>query len=350
METNEMLIFVGGGALFLKFLIYDPIISFWEKNPSPFKILIAILNNSIFQTIIGILLFIGFTVLFIKHKINVYRRNMKLRIKQEGLEREARQLRKWIEGDIKYLRSNELKLFIEKFDELYLSEETENKFDVEIKNKLILANNYLEKSLHEEELRKFNYQKENLESEISKLRNKRFEEEEKSSNKQEIISERLNIEENLIYESENLSLQEIEVLEKEGFKEVCEYDPIHEENTKFLVKQILNHSPTHTFLVARIGELLNQYGDITKVYFHNTKDADITFEVNYKIYAFEIERGSLLTKKKNLRNKISLLNNKYGQNWYFIVTNRNLAKKYRKYGKVTSRMGVRKIIEKLIGN
>jgi len=345
-----MLIFTGGAALFLKYLIYDPIISFWERNPSPLKIFIAILNNSIFQSLMGVLLFVVLTALLIRHRINVYRRNMKLRIEQEGLEREARQVEKWIDEDIKYSRSDELKLFIDKLDNLNLSEETEDEFNATIRNKLILANNCLEKRLHEEELRRYNYKKENMESEISKLRNKRFEEEEKSSNKQEIISERLNIEENSIYESENLSLQEIEVLKKEGFKEVCEYDPIYEENTKFLVKQILNHSPTHTFLVARIGELLNQYGDITKVYFHNTKDADITFEVNYKIYAFEIEKGSLLTKKKSLKNKVSLLNNKYGKNWYFIVTNRNLAKKYRKYGKVTSRMGVCKIIEKLIEN
>jgi len=298
----------------------------------------------------GVLLFLVLTALLIRHRINVYRRNMKIRIKQEGLEREARQIGKWIDENIKYHRSDDLKLFIEKLDNMCLSEETEDEFNATIRNKLILANNCLEKRLHEEELRRYNYKKENMESEISKLRNKRFEEEEKSSNKQEIISERLNIEENSIYESENLSLQEIEVLKKEGFKEVCEYDPIYEENTKFLVKQILNHSPTHTFLVARIGELLNQYGDITKVYFHNTKDADITFEVNYKIYAFEIGKGSLLTKKKSLKNKVSLLNNKYGKNWYFIVTNRNLAKKYRKYGKVTSRMGVCKIIEKLIEN
>ena len=345
-----MFILFGGGILFLKFLVYDPLIVFWENNPSPFKIFIAILTNGIFQSIMGVLLIIGLTTLLIRYKINVYRRDMKLRIKQEGLEREARQVGKWIEEDIKYLRSDDLKLFIEKLDNLYLSEETENKFEVAIKGKLIEANDYLEKSLHGEEMRKYNYQKENIKSEIWKLKNERFEEEKKSSNKQKIISERLNVEENLIYESEKLRLEEIEVLKKEDFKEVSEYDPIHEENRGFLVKQILNHSPTHTFLVARIGELLNQYGDITKVYFHETRDADITFEINYKIYAFEIETGTLLAKKKQLEEKVSLLNNKYGKNWYFVVTNRNLAKKYRKYGKVASRMGVCKIIEKLVEN
>jgi len=350
METSEMLILTGGVVLFLKYLIYDPVILFWNKNPTFSKASIAILNNGIFQSLAGVLLFTALVALLIWYKICAHRKKMKLQIKRERLAKETSQIEKWIDEDIKYARPDTLKLFIKKLDKLYLSEEIRDKFEIAIRNKLVLANNYLEKGLHEEELRRYNYQRNNLRSEIWKLRNERFEEEKKSSNKQKIIASRLKVEDTLIYELKNLRPEEIEVLKKEDFKETCEYDPVYEKNTKFLVKQILNHSPTHTFLVTRIGELLKRHKGVSRVYFHNTKDADITFEINYKIYAFEIEKGSLLTKKKKLKEKVSLLNNKYGQNWYFIVTNRNLAKKYREYGKVTSRMGVCKIIEKLVKN
>jgi len=194
------------------------------------------------------------------------------------------------------------------------------------------------------------YQREKLLQEIEELRKKRYHEQLRLKDYHDAVLEKLKTEDTSIYEIEKLNKKEIEVLEKEDYKKTNEYDPIESKNKTFLVKQILNHSPSHTFLVARIKQLLEIYISPRKIRAHDTRDADLTFEVKYKIYAFEIEKGSLLTKKKRLRDKVSILNNKYGQNWYFIVTNRDLAKKYREYGKVTSRMGVRKIIEKLIKN
>jgi hypothetical protein len=112
----------------------------------------------------------------------------------------------------------------------------------------------------------------------------------------------------------------------------------------------LNHSATHSFLVERIKQILEQHISSNKIRRHDTRDADLTFQVNHKIYALEVETGSGLTKKKKLEEKVALLNNKYGQNWYIVVSNRDLAKKYREYGKVVPRKGVCKIIENLAQN
>ncbi|MBU2576685.1 MAG: hypothetical protein KKF50_03105 [Nanoarchaeota archaeon] len=348
MDNNEIIILSLGGILFLKYLIYDPLISFWEKNPSFIKILIAIWKTIEFKLLLGGLVFIGLIILFIRYKIKNHKETIKIQIRNDKLKDESYKIEQWLEKNLEYLGSKELKKFIGELDNLYLSEETENKFEVKIKTKLIEANDYLEKNLHQEEFNRYNFKKEKITQEIQDLRSERFQEELKNENKNKIILERLDPNENLIYESDKLKPEEIEILKKEDFKEVNEYDPIYKENTNFLVKQILNHSTTHTFLVGRIGDLLNQQTNVNKVYFHETRDADITFEVDYKIYAFEIETGTLLAKMDQLKKKVSLLNNKYGRNWYFIVTNRNLAKKYRKYGQVTSRMGVCKIIEKLV--
>lgn len=345
-----MLISFVVGAFLLKYLIYDQLIYFWDKNPSFFKILIAIWNTFEFKMLLAGLMSTILIILLIKLKIKSYKKSMKIQERNDRLKNESDNIEKWLDENLEYLTSEELKEFIKKFDNLYLLKETEEKFEVKIKNKLIEANDYLEKSFHLEELNRYNFKKEKIITEIQKLKSERFQEELKSRNKHDIILKRLDPDEILIYESDNLKFEEIEVLKKEDFKEINEYDLIYKKNTNFLVKQILNHSTTHTFLVGRIGELLNQYKDVKKVYFHETRDADITFEVNYKIYAFEIETGTLLAKKKQLEEKVSFLNNKYGKNWYFVVTNRNLAKKYRKYGRVTSRIGVCKIIEKLVKN
>ena len=84
--------------------------------------------------------------------------------------------------------------------------------------------------------------------------------------------------------------------------------------------------------------------------FHKTKDADITLEVNRTIYSLEIEIRSLLSKKKRLEEKVSFMNEKSGDNWYFVVSNQNLVKKDRTIGRVTTRKGVTKILRKIAKN
>ena len=54
---------------------------------------------------------------------------------------------------------------------------------------------------------------------------------------------------------------------------------------------------------------------VDKIREARTADADIIFEVNKTKYAIEIETGKVLkTNKKQLLQKIKLLNEKYGKN------------------------------------
>ena len=244
--------------------------------------------------------------------------------------------------NINGMNSNELEILTQSLEEYNQ--------DSRIQCKIIDTKKELKRVKIEEYQKTEEYKKIQLQEEIKELKKQHYQEQLRLQDYHDAVLEKLKAEDTIIYDIEKLNKKEIEVLEKEEYKKTNEYDPIESKNKTFLVKQILNHSPSHTFLVARIKQLLEKHISHNSIRTHDTKDADLTFEINYKIYALEIEKGSLLTKKKSLRNKVSLLNNKYGQNWYFIVTNRNLTKKYRKYGKVTSRMGVRKIIEKLVKN
>jgi hypothetical protein len=67
-----------------------------------------------------------------------------------------------------------------------------------------------------------------------------------------------------------------------------------------------------------------------KVWLHQTRDADIVFEVNNKKYAIEVETGSSIKHfhTKLLDEKIKNLNKNYRKNWFFVVTDRKIASKY----------------------
>jgi len=337
--------FIAGLAL--KYMVYDPFILFWEKNPSFLQIALAVWSDRDFKIIFFIFVLIGLIILFIKYKIKRNKKLKEISEEQNRIDNQAYEIKKWTDESIEYFSSDKLKEFIKRIDKDYLYKENKEEFGIEIKKKLIEANSHLKKALHDEELGRYSNKKEELRNEIQKLRNERFNEELKSQNKKEIILKRLNADESLIYESGKLTKEEIDILKEADFEETTEYDPITQKRKRFVIKKILKHSATHTFLVARIGEFLENKKEVKSVYYHETKDADITFEIGRTIYAFEVEAGSLLRKKDQAKQKASSLNEKYGKNWWFIVTHRDLAKKYREYGKVITRIQVCKIIEKI---
>jgi len=51
-----------------------------------------------------------------------------------------------------------------------------------------------------------------------------------------------------------------------------------------------------------------------------------------------------------MRNKVSLLNKRYGNNWFFVLTDRNLKKYYQKYGEANSKRNIKLKIEKIFKN
>ncbi|MFH0808555.1 MAG: hypothetical protein V1888_02975 [archaeon] len=342
METEEMFFLSLATGLFIKIILIDKIEAI-NKSISELPImLLSFIINPIFIIFTIILSSLGLTFWAIRHRnLRLEKERLEIeKLKERKIEEEA--IQELLKENINRLNSDRLENLIQRFDQY--------NHDPRIRNKIINAKEKLRNTRVSEYKKTEEFRKKKLSEEIEALRKQRYLEELRLKDYHDAVLEKLKIEETLIYENRELNKKEIEALEKEDYKKINEYDPIKSKNTTFLVKQILNHSPSHTFLVARIKQLLEKYIDIKKIKIHETRDADITFEIKYKIYAFEIEKGSLLNKKNQLEKKVSFLNNKYGQNWYFIVTNRDLSKKYRKYGKVTSRMGVRKIIEKLVRN
>ena len=98
-------------------------------------------------------------------------------------------------------------------------------------------------------------------------------------------------------------------------------------------------------MTKNIAEYLEKNGIEVELYV--TKKPDIVFQIKGKRYAIEIETGSGLTKIKNLIEKTKLLNQNYNK-WFFVVTNKNKVKKYKKLGDAVDKRYAKLRLDKLL--
>lgn len=345
-----MLILAIGAGVMLKYLIYDPITSYLSPATTTYEKITLIFKATIIREIIFAIILLSILSLIIYLLVKRAQAIRKRREYEDHLRYEEGQVMKLIKEDLKGCDAELLRNFLEEFDKLRLSIETKEKLAADIKYKRIEAMNLLEKEQHNKELTRYERQKEELTENLQKIREEIKILRQERWDKKEQILEDLSAETSLLYEKDELGSDEVEALKEEDFEEINEYDPKTKMNKSFLVKKILNHSATHSFLVARIKEMLDEEPEITNVQLHETKDADITFKIRSKTYAIEVETGTLLSKKRQLHEKVVYLKNKYGQNWFFVVTHRDLVKRYKKFANVTPRSEVSKMIEKLAKN
>lgn len=346
-DAFMIIVFVIGAVAVLNMFIIKPLEEAWENRAIFFNNIIQTTQTLKFKLIVlslAIILFIIFQILLHKHLV---KKSVKKMQKERRLKNEAEKVNKFLEKDLDYFSSKELKKFIEREDEFNFLPETWKEFRTDIKDKLKEAEELIPRKKNQEEERRHREALEEIKRQSEEAREILRKEQSKIKNNKQAILKNLGTDENIIYEADELSKEEINVLTEEGFKKITEFDPMTQEISQFYVQQVLNHSLTHTFLVERIKQMLEQHLDSDDIEVHDTRDADITFTIGATIYAFEIETGSLLTKKKQLKEKVKFLNSKYGINWYFIVTNRNLVQNYKKFGRVIPRKGMCDFIEKI---
>lgn len=112
----------------------------------------------------------------------------------------------------------------------------------------------------------------------------------------------------------------------------------------FLLQPRHNESFTHLFLTHNISEFLEKNGIETQLFV--TKKPDIVFEIRGKRFAIEIETGSIFSKISRMKEKLKVLEN-YDK-WFFVVTDRNKVKKYKKFGDAVDKRYVKSRLDKLI--
>ncbi|MBR9704641.1 DUF87 domain-containing protein [Candidatus Pacearchaeota archaeon] len=150
-----------------------------------------------------------------------------------------------------------------------------------------------------------------------------------------------------VHKLKDLSKKEIKHLKKKGFLEYNAKSILSDKFEDFLLRPRGNESPQHFFLTYEIAKYLKRY---TKdVYLYETVKPDIIFKVHGKVYAIEVETGSLLkTNKKALLKKVNTLNKIYKNNWFFVVTNKGITPKYARLGSATDKRYVKIWIDKIV--
>ncbi|MDD5193779.1 MAG: DUF87 domain-containing protein [Candidatus Nanoarchaeia archaeon] len=128
----------------------------------------------------------------------------------------------------------------------------------------------------------------------------------------------------------DLSENDIEYLKSKGYVEY-EGKSIASDNTeKFLIKIRNNESPQHCFTCYDIYYYIKRFTE--KAWIYQTVNPDVIFEINGNKYAIEVETGSIYKNKKRFDAKLNLLKDKFKENWFFYVTDKNLAPIYGKFG------------------
>lgn len=154
----------------------------------------------------------------------------------------------------------------------------------------------------------------------------------KNTNKANI---RFSIGDENLYFVNDLNYHEIEYLIREKYKVIYQQN-LYGKRNYYLIKSPLNESNQHCFLVKIIAKVLKNNFEEVKEY--RTREPDIIFKVRNRYIALEIETGKILNKnKKRFLEKIKSLNEDYGDDWFIVVTNRDLITKYRKFGKTITR-------------
>jgi len=146
------------------------------------------------------------------------------------------------------------------------------------------------------------------------------------------------------FRKNKLSKDEIKYLLDEKYQIKKYKSLLTDKVEEFLLQPRHNESLTHLFMVKNIAEYLENNGIETELF--TTAKPDITFEIQGKKYAIEIETGAGLSKISRMGAKLEILK-RYDQ-WFFVVTDPNMVKKYLKFGKAVSSRYVKSRLDKLI--
>jgi len=144
-----------------------------------------------------------------------------------------------------------------------------------------------------------------------------------------------------------LNRDERSYLYHEGFKRTLQFD-LFGCKDYWLIKLGLKESAEHFLLVKLITAYITRYFGFP-VWNYKTKMPDIIFEFKNRKVAIEVETGkNLRSNRRQFLEKVEWLNKNFGDNWFFVVTNRDLVKKYKKYGRTFTRKNAMKNMERYV--
>jgi len=165
------------------------------------------------------------------------------------------------------------------------------------------------------------------------------------SNKKKEVFVKIDVDKGF-YKKRDLKKEDIKLLLNSGYNDV-EYKNISDEKLDYLIKPRTNEAKNHFMLVYDIADYISTFTG--KVNTYQTIKPDVVFEVDGMKYAVEVETGKVLkASKKSLQDKVNNLNKQFGKNWFFVVTDRNFAKAYRKFGETYNKTTIAKRLSEIV--
>ena len=144
----------------------------------------------------------------------------------------------------------------------------------------------------------------------------------------------------------DLKENEIDYLKAKGYREYKFQSILSKKKEIYLIKPRRSESPQHIFLIHDLESYIKKFTNKVKTY--QTVKPDIVFKINGKEYAIEVETGKMLKyKKKELMKKVKSLNENYDDRWFFVVTDKNIASKYRAFGKTCDKRTIQNVINRI---
>ena len=146
----------------------------------------------------------------------------------------------------------------------------------------------------------------------------------------------------------DLPLADLKYLLAKGYKEVQCLN-IQGRKERYLIKPRANEGQEHFFLTYNLADYLESKG--LKPQLFNSVKPDIVFTMSGKEYAIEIETGKVYSKdRKKFNEKVKSLKENYGDNWFFVLTDKNYISPYKKFGKTYTKRNILNKLEGLLKN
>ena len=347
---SDMLVIVGG----ILVAVYPFLIQAKDYVSQKFQEISGVVNNFISyvnanRVTAFLLVLLGLVAVYFIYKIIKALNNKIEKRKEEArnLKYESKEIEKILKKRLNF-DYEELINFIEQIEDKIGVADTINELSVylkPLKEKLEKASSFLECLEYEKRVNSLSQKERELNNNLETL-----EQEMLTSKTQYPENPQPKKTENKIREGQKAYLKkelreaELRFLETSGFKEVMQTG-ISGKKEAYLVIEDKYESPGHIVCIKEIVDYLKQFTQDIQTY--RTVMPDIVFNENGNKYAIEIETGTIIRDKKKMQNKIDLLKKKFGKNWFFFVTNRNLEKKYSKFGETYSKRNIKIKIDKL---
>jgi hypothetical protein len=144
------------------------------------------------------------------------------------------------------------------------------------------------------------------------------------------------------YRSTTLSAEEKTFLLNKHYKEYT-LTGIKGKKERFFLRPRGHENIQHFFLTMELYELVRMRTQ--KVWLYETERPDIVFEMKGRKVGVEVETGQ---HRVGAIKRKAALNSKHYNQWFFVVTDKNLVPKYQSFGKCFHKRNVAKKLEKLL--